>query len=224
MKIRTCGSSWRSGSRNVCNFFGAIQMISCRDWRPWTKPGYVIMIRIQNNNQWSGGIAAHPAPQKNSEWKNLLENTSPRFFGFKTASSSLFMSRRAKLSTRSITYLCWCNWRTFWRKHAAGRSPRVLFLHDNAPAHRALATQKKLAYLGFHCVAHQPYSPVLVPSDSHLFHGLKKTTEMSPFFVQRGDHCCRGDQVERTNFWIAFEWPEKVRARGCIELRGEYVE
>jgi hypothetical protein len=25
----------------------------------------------------------------------------------------------------------------------------VLFLHDNAPAHRALATQKKLAYLDF---------------------------------------------------------------------------
>jgi len=25
----------------------------------------------------------------------------------------------------------------------------VLFLHDNTPAHRALATQKKLAYLGF---------------------------------------------------------------------------
>jgi DNA-binding Lrp family transcriptional regulator len=25
----------------------------------------------------------------------------------------------------------------------------VLFLHDTAPAHRALATQKKLAYLGF---------------------------------------------------------------------------
>jgi len=24
-----------------------------------------------------------------------------------------------------------------------------LFLHDNAPTHRALATQKKLAYLGF---------------------------------------------------------------------------
>jgi predicted XRE-type DNA-binding protein len=25
----------------------------------------------------------------------------------------------------------------------------ALFLHDNAPAHRALATQKKLAYVGF---------------------------------------------------------------------------
>ena len=28
----------------------------------------------------------------------------------------------------------------------------VLFLHDNAPAHRALATQKKLAYQGFQCL------------------------------------------------------------------------
>jgi len=32
----------------------------------------------------------------------------------------------------------------------------VLFLHENAPAHRALATQKKLAYLGFQCLYHPP--------------------------------------------------------------------
>jgi len=50
----------------------------------------------------------------------------------------------------------------------------VLFLHDNAPAHRALATQKKLAYLGFQCLDHPPYSPDLAPSDYHLFPGLKK--------------------------------------------------
>jgi len=47
-------------------------------------------------------------------------------------------------------------------------------LHDNAPAHRALATQKKLAYLGFQCLDHPPYSPDLAPSDYHLFPGLKK--------------------------------------------------
>ena len=41
----------------------------------------------------------------------------------------------------------------------------VLFLHDNAPAHRAVATQKKLAYLGFYCLNHPPYSPDLAPSD-----------------------------------------------------------
>jgi len=50
----------------------------------------------------------------------------------------------------------------------------VLFLHDNAPAHRALATQKKLAYLGFQCLDHPPYSPDMAPSDYHLFPGLKK--------------------------------------------------
>ena len=49
----------------------------------------------------------------------------------------------------------------------------VLFLHDQATAHRALATQKKLAYLGFHCLDHPPYSPDLTPLDYHLFPGLK---------------------------------------------------
>jgi len=48
----------------------------------------------------------------------------PRFFGIKTASSSLIIFQRAKLSTRSITYLCWCNWGTFWRKNARVSSPR----------------------------------------------------------------------------------------------------
>jgi len=31
-----------------------------------------------------------------------------------------------------------------------------------------------------------------------------KTIESSPFFVRRGGHCCRGDLVGRTNFWIFF--------------------
>ena len=50
----------------------------------------------------------------------------------------------------------------------------VLFLHDNEPAHRALATKKKLAYLGFQCLDHPPYSRDLAPSDYHLFSELKK--------------------------------------------------
>ena len=50
----------------------------------------------------------------------------------------------------------------------------VLLLQDNAPAHRTLATQKKLAYLGFQCLEHPPYSPDLAPSDYHLFPGLEK--------------------------------------------------
>ena len=82
------------------------------------------MTRRQSNNQWSGCIAAHPAP-KNSQSKNPLEKFSPRFFGIKMASSSLIIFQRAKLSTLSITHLYYCNWRTFWRKNAAESSPRV---------------------------------------------------------------------------------------------------
>jgi len=50
----------------------------------------------------------------------------------------------------------------------------VLFLHVSAPAHRELATQKKLAYLGFQCLDHPTYPPDLAPPDYHLFPGLKK--------------------------------------------------
>ena len=105
-----------------------------------------------------------------------LEKFSPRFSGIKTASSSLIIFQRARLSAQSITHLCWCNWRIFWRKNAGrGKITKgVLFLHDNAPAHRTFATQKKLAYLVFNCLDHPPYSPDLAPSDCHLFPGLKK--------------------------------------------------
>jgi len=49
----------------------------------------------------------------------------------------------------------------------------IFVFDDNAPAHRALATQKKLAYLGFQCLDHPPYSPDLALSEYHLFPGLK---------------------------------------------------
>jgi hypothetical protein len=49
----------------------------------------------------------------------------------------------------------------------------VLSLHDNAPTPWALATQKKMDYLGFQCLDHTPYSPNLATSHYHLFLGLK---------------------------------------------------
>jgi histone-lysine N-methyltransferase SETMAR len=47
-------------------------------------------------------------------------------------------------------------------------------MHDNALAHWALGNQKKLAYVGFQCLDHPPYSPDLNLTDYHLFPGLKK--------------------------------------------------
>jgi len=90
----------------------------------------------------------------------------------------------------------------------------VLFLHDNAPAHRALATQKKLAYLGFQCLDHPPYSPDLAPSDYHLFHGLKKQLKGRHFSSD-------AEVIAAAETWLDgqlcdsfFEWLAKVRATG----------
>ena len=54
----------------------------------------------------------------------------------------------------------------------------------------------------------------------------EKATERSPFFVRRGGHCCRGDLVGRTTFWIFLSGLQKLeqQAKKHIELSGEYVE
>jgi len=90
----------------------------------------------------------------------------------------------------------------------------VLFLHDNAPANRALTTQKKLAYLGFQCLEHPPYSPDLAPSDYHLFPGLKIRLKGRHFSSD-------GDVIAAAETWLDgqlseffFEWLAKVRATG----------
>ena len=70
-----------------------------------------------------------------------------------------------------------------------------LFLHDNGLDHWALATQKKLAYLGFQCLDYPPYSPDLAPSEYHLFPGLKKQL--------KGCHFSSGMEViATTETWL----------------------
>jgi len=59
------------------------------------------MTRRQSNNQWSGGIAAHPATKK-SECKNPLEKFSLRFFWDQDGIFLTDYLPKAKLSTRSI--------------------------------------------------------------------------------------------------------------------------
>jgi len=59
------------------------------------------------------------------------------------------------------------------KKHRGKFTKGASFLHDNAPDHQALATQKKMAYLGFQCLDHLPYSSDLALLDYHLFPGLK---------------------------------------------------
>ena len=163
------------------------------------KPGYITTTRRQTNNQWSGGIAAHPAP-KYSQCKNPLEIFSPRLFGIKTTSSSLTISQRAKLTTRSVTHLCWCKWRTFWRKFAAGSSARESCSCMTLPRLTGYLQPRRngISWLP------ASWSPTLFSASGPV--GLppvpwtEKTIERSSFFIRRVGHCCRGDLFGRTNF------------------------
>jgi len=90
----------------------------------------------------------------------------------------------------------------------------VLFLHDNAPAHRALASQKKLAYLGFQCHDHPPYSLNLAPSDYHLFPGLKKQLKGRHFSSDTEVIAAAETWLDGQPSEFLFEWLAKVRAMG----------
>jgi hypothetical protein len=66
-------------------------------------------------------------------------------------------------------------------------SPSSLVLALKAPAHWALATPKKMAYLGFQCLDHAPYSPDLASSDYHMFPRLKKQLKEHHFSYEAED-------------------------------------
>jgi len=102
----------------------------------------------------------------------------------------------------------------------------VLFLQDNAPAHRALSTQKKLIYLGFLCLDHPPYSPDLAPSDYHLFPGLKKQLKGRHFSSDAEVIAAAETWFDGLPSEFFFSGLQKLeqRAKKCIEFRVEYVE
>jgi len=140
------------------------------------------MTRRQSNNQWSGGIAAHPAPQKFRVQKSAGKVLASIFWD---QDGILFIDYLPKGQTINADYyssLLVQLKEILKEKHRGKVTKGVLFLHDNARAHRALVTQMKLAYLGFQYLDHSPYSLDLAPSDYHLFPGLKKTIESSLFF------------------------------------------
>jgi len=99
-------------------------------------------------------------------------------------------------------------------------------LHDSAPGHWALATQKKLAYLGFQYLDHPPCSPDLALSDYHLFPGLKKQLKDRHFssnavVIAATETWLDGQPSEF--FWSGLQKLEQW-AKKCSELHGEYVE
>lgn len=112
------------------------------------------------------------------------------------------------------------------KKRKRTQRKNILFLHDNAPAHKAYKAMAKLEQLGYELVLHPAYSPDLAPSDYYLFPNLKRFLQGKRFYSN--------DEVEReTNAYFeglsksyyttGIEMLEK-RWTKCVELKGDYVE
>ena len=230
MKIWTCWSSPRSGSRNAWtrikyvigasrlsnfwNFFGVIQMISCYDWWPWTKPSYITMTRRQRNNKWSGGIAAHPAPKKFRVPTSAGKVLASIFLGSRRHSPH-WLSSKGPDYQRGVLLIS----AGAIEEHFEGKTRReghqgCLVFHDSAPAHRALPTQKKLAYLGFQCLDHAPYPPDLDAADYHLFPGLRKQLKGRHFSSDAEVIAAAETWLDGQPSEFFFEWLAEVRATG----------
>ena len=152
------------------------------------------------NNEWSGGIAAHPAPKKFRVQKSSGKVLAPIFLGSRRHHPHS-LSFKGPNYQRGLLLIS----AGAIEGHFEGKTPRGgkvtkggLFLHDSAPAHRALASLKKLAYLGFQCLDHPPYSPDLAPSDYHLFAGLKEQLKGRHFSSDAEVIAARGDLAGRT--------------------------
>ena len=98
-----------------------------------------------------------------------------------------------------------------------------LFLHNNAPAHQALATHKKL---GFQYLDHLPYSLDLTQLDYHPFPGLKKQFKGRHFSSYAEVIAATETWLERQSFEFFLSGLQKLKewTKKCIELHGESVE
>jgi len=181
---------------NFWKFFGAIQMISCR----------VRLVTMDETwlYHYDGEIK-----QQSVEWRHSGSTRPKKFRLQKSAGKVLasifwdqdgillidFLPKGQTMNAEYNPFLL-VQLKDFLKEKRLGKFTKVvLFLHDNTPAHRALATRKKLAYLGFQCFDHPPYSPDLAPSDYHLFPGLKKQFKVRHFSSD-------AEVVDATETWL----------------------
>lgn len=110
------------------------------------------------------------------------------------------------------------------RPHLAKK--KVLFHHDNAPAHTSHIVAAKLHQLRYDCLPHPPYSPDLAPCDFYLFPNLKTWLAGKRFGSNE-------EVIAETEVYFASleksyfsEGLKKWQGRWekCVALKGDYVE
>ncbi|GFV89672.1 histone-lysine N-methyltransferase SETMAR [Trichonephila clavipes] len=124
----------------------------------------------------------------------------------------------------------------FWDRHGVLRAIQnkrrglltsgVLLLHDNARPHSAINTQNLIISFGWEQIYHPPYSPVLAPSDFHLFRHLKE--------FLGGKRFDTADEVKKeVQDWLSSQAADVYdlgikklveRYDKCLNKYGKYVE
>ena len=160
--------------------------------------------------------------------KFRCESSRLDFFGIKTASSTLIIFQRAKLSMRSITHLCWCKWRTIWRKNAAGTSPRGSCSCTTTPRLTGhLQPKRNWPTWASNILITHPMLQIWLRRTTTCFLDWKKQLKGRHFsfnaeVIVAAETWLDGQPSE----FVFFSGLQKLEqwAKKCIELRGEYVE
>lgn len=110
------------------------------------------------------------------------------------------------------------------RPHLAKK--KVIFHHDNAPAHTSAIATSKLVELRYQLLPHPPYSPDLAPCDFFLFPNMKKWLGGKRF--SSNEEVVAETEAYFSGFDKAyfFDGLKKLEHRWskCVELKGDYVE
>jgi len=183
---------------------------------------------------WSGdkatinGVAAWrlTSPPKNTSSKFRWKSSCLDFFGDQDGILHIIF-QRAKLSTRSITYLRRCKWRTFWRKNAAGRSPRVSCSCTTMPRLTGhLQHRRNWPTWASNVLITHPILRIWPRRTTTCFLDRKKQLEGRHFssyadVIAAAETWLNGQPSE---FFLSGLQKLEQRAKKCIEIRGEYVE
>jgi [histone H3]-lysine36 N-dimethyltransferase SETMAR len=112
------------------------------------------------------------------------------------------------------------------RKRPHLKKKKILFLQDNAPAHKAVKTMTKLIELGYEILPHPPYSPDLAPCDYYIFPNLKRWLAGKRFHSNEeviAETDAYFGELDDDYYKKGIEMLE-ARYTRCIELEGDYIE
>ena len=240
IKIWTCGSSPRSGSRNawtrIKNVNGASRLSKFGIF--WRDPNYFLSRLVSMDETW----LYHYDPETKQQSMDWRHSGSPRPKKFRVQKSTGKFSPRFFWDQDGVLHIDYLpkgqtikaeyylsllmQMKDNLKEKGRGKVTKgVLFLHDNSPAHQTLATRRNWPTWASGVLITHPILRIWPHRNTTCSLDWKNDWK-SPFFVLCGGHCFRGDLFGRTNFWIFLSDLNKLeqRAKKCIELRGEYVE